>query len=196
MIYFTADNHFYHSNIIGSCARPFSNVNEMNKTMLDNWNKLITKNDDVYILGDFSYKGKTHDVNEILSRLNGKKYLIKGNHENYLCDPLFNQRAFEWVKDYFILKYEGIDFILFHYPILSWLKSNYNSIHLYGHVHNSGIKNAKFAEKLKLLEPCAINVGVDVNNFYPVSIKNIIKRVNIAIKEKLSLSIIKGEENE
>ena len=176
MIYFTADNHFYHGNIIGSCYRPFKDVNDMNKAMVERWNRYISANDEVYILGDFMYKGTGQQANVILSKLNGKKYLIKGNHEKYLEAPEFNLKAFEWIKDYFVLHHDGIEFVLFHFPMLSWHKSHRGSIHLYGHVHNSGEKDPKFGEKLKILGPKAINVGVDVNDFYPVSIKQIIKK--------------------
>ena len=185
MIYFTADNHFCHSNIIELCNRSFSDVNEMNNTMIDNWNSIVTKNDEVYILGDFAYKAKIHDINEILFRLKGRKYLVKGNHEKYLNDPLFDQNAFEWVNDYFILVYEKLEYVLFHYPMLSWYKSYHGSIHLYGHVNNSAEKHPDFAEKIKLLGSKAINVGVDVNDFYPVSIKQIQERVK-DVKDELN----------
>jgi len=116
MIYFTADNHFYHGNIIGSCDRPFANVNEMNKAMIDNWNSLITNNDEVYILGDFAYKASGNEVNYILSNLKGKKYLVKGNHEKYLTVSQFNTDHFEWIKDYYVLKHDGgLKLVLFHY---------------------------------------------------------------------------------
>jgi len=184
MIYFTADNHFCHGNIIGSCDRPFKDVYEMNKTMIEKWNSYVTDRDEIYILGDFLYKGTAKDANEILSRLKGKKYLVRGNHEKYLDDPMFNQRAFEWVKDYHVIKYEkGLHIVLSHYPMLSWYGSHHGSIHLYGHVHNSGIKYPDFGEKLEMLGPRAFNVGVDVNDFYPVSIKMIMDRVQQAKSE-------------
>jgi calcineurin-like phosphoesterase family protein len=184
MIYFTADTHFCHSNIIGSCERPFDNVVEMNRAMISNWNSYVTDRDDVYILGDFLYKGTGKEANDILAKLKGRKYLVKGNHEKYLDDPKFNCEAFQWVKDYHVLKLEGgTMIILFHYPVLSWHSSHHGSILLYGHVHNSGLKHPDFGEKLKLLGPNAINVGVDVNDFYPVSIKQILDKV-------------KGENNE
>jgi calcineurin-like phosphoesterase family protein len=178
MIYFTADNHFCHGNIIGSCGRPFKNVEEMNRVMIEKWNSYVTDIDDIYILGDFLYKGNGRDANDILSKLKGKKYLIKGNHEKYLDDPKFNDKAFQWVKDYHVLKLEGGRMIvLFHFPILSWAGSHHGSIHLYGHVHNSGIQHPEYGEKLKLLGSNAFNVGVDVNDFYPVSIKQILELV-------------------
>jgi len=175
MIYFTADNHFCHNNIISSCQRPFQDVNEMNKEMIDRWNSYVTQNDEVYILGDFLYKGSANEANNILAKLKGRKYLIRGNHEKYLSDTGFKQEAFEWVKDYHVFSYEGIEFVLFHYPMLSWHKSHRGSIHLYGHVHNSAEKNDEFAGKVKMLGNRAINVGVDVNDFYPFSIKKILE---------------------
>jgi calcineurin-like phosphoesterase family protein len=177
MIYFTADNHFCHFSIIKHCQRPFLDERVMNNEMIHRWNSVVKRNDEIYILGDFIYKGKGKDANEILSRLNGKKYLIKGNHEKYLDDKEFNYDAFEWVKDYYVLSAEDLKIVLFHFPILSWYNSHHNSIHLYGHVHNSGILYPEFGETLKVLGKRAINVGVDVNDFYPVSIYEIKQRV-------------------
>ena len=148
----------------------------MKKIMIERWNSIVTVNDEIYILGDFLYKGTAKEANIILSKLNGKKYLIKGNHEKYLDIRSFKQEAFEWVKDYHVLKYKGFEFILFHFPILLWHNSRLGSIHLYGHVHNKGIRNPVFEEKLKALGPKAFNVGVDVNNFYPVGINQIIAK--------------------
>ena len=183
MIYFTADNHFCHGNIIGSCCRPFKDVSEMNKEMIKRWNGYTTDRDEIYMLGDFLYKGTAREANNILSQLKGRKYLIRGNHDKYLDNPEFRQEAFEWIKDYYVLKYNGIEFVLFHYPILQWNKSRYGSIHLYGHVHNSGEAYPEFGEKLKVLGKNAVNVGVDVNNFYLVSVKQIINLVKKAKKE-------------
>jgi calcineurin-like phosphoesterase family protein len=179
MIYITADTHFCHGNIIGSCGRHFENVGEMNRALIENWNSYVTVRDEVYILGDFMYKGKGKDANNILSKLNGRKYLVKGNHEKYLTDPEFKQDAFEWIKDYHVLKYEGVKIVIFHYPMLSWDGSHRGSIHLYGHVHNNGERDPEFGEKLRLLGPRAFNVGVDVNGFYPVSIRTVIDKVKI-----------------
>lgn len=178
MIYFTADNHFCHANIIGLCDRPFKDVYEMNKTMIENWNSYVTDRDEIYVLGDFLYKGTAKDANEILSKLKGKKYLVRGNHDRYLDDPMFSQRAFEWMRDYYVLNHESTEIILFHYPIMQWHKSHRGSVHLYGHVHNSAEKHPEFGERLKSLGPRAINVGVDVNGFYPVSIKQVMDMVN------------------
>ena len=178
MIFFTADTHFCHDNIIFSCRRPFADVNEMNRVVIENWNSCVTEKDDIYILGDFLYRGKAKDANEILSKLNGRKYLIRGNHEKYLDDPLFKINAFKWVRDYYVLQLKGrVKIVLSHFPIASWDGSYHGSIHLYGHVHNSILKDQGIGEKLPIFGPRAINVGVDVNDFHPVSLNAILDKI-------------------
>jgi calcineurin-like phosphoesterase family protein len=165
MIYFTADQHYYHENIMKYSHRPFYTINDMNMTITKNWNNTIKPNDEVYILGDFAFT-TTENTNELLKNLNGRKYLIKGNHDRFLSDNKFDRTQFIWVKDYYILKYREQKIVLFHYPIYEWDCAFHGSIHLYGHVHNNEQMDRKNA----------FNVGVDVNNFTPISIEDIIKR--------------------
>jgi len=176
MIFFTADTHFCHSNIINLCGRPFAELEQMNNALVKNWNSCIKNDDEIYILGDFIFKGNGTDANNILRRLNGIKYLIKGNHDKFLEDETFDKSNFEWIKDYFVLDYKKIKIILFHYPIFEWQGYFGDAIHLYGHVHNCGNKIEE-QKRFKLLGKRAIIVGVDVNDFKPISIEKIIKMV-------------------
>ena len=82
MIYFTSDTHFNHTNIIRYCNRPFNCVDEMNNSLVQNWNKIITNNDVVYHLGDFAL-GMKEQANDIIKKLKGTIYLIRGNHDNW-----------------------------------------------------------------------------------------------------------------
>lgn len=175
IIYFTSDLHFCHSNIIKLSKRPFKNVEEMNNTLVQNWNSCISDDDEVYVLGDFSYRGSVQEVNTILKKLKGKKYLIKGNHDGFINDKAFDSKAFEWIRDYHILSYKEINLVLFHYPILEWQGFFGDSLHLYGHVHNS-TKDEKQRKRLDILGSRAINVGVDVNDYHPISIERLIKK--------------------
>ena len=170
MIYFTSDLHFYHKNIIKYAKRPFDSVEEMNEKLIKNWNNRIKSEDEVYILGDFTMKG-TEYAADILSKLKGKKYLIKGNHDNFVNQETFDNSLFEWVKDYFELQYNNQSFIMFHYPIEEWNHFFRGAIHLHGHQHNSPEYNILNEEKgLKKYD-----VGVDANYMKPVSIEEIIK---------------------
>ena len=82
MIYFTADHHFGHQNIIKHCNRPFGSVEEMDEELIMLWNKSVREKDIVYILGDLLFRNATSSE-EYLEKLNGKKYLIVGNHDKY-----------------------------------------------------------------------------------------------------------------
>lgn len=173
MIYFIADTHFKHENILRFSKRPFGTIEEHDQTLIDNWNTTVSETDEVYILGDLTLSHKGSDANQLLSQLNGKKYLIKGNHEKYLEDPEFDQSQYEWIKDYYTFDYSGVKFVLFHYPILEWDGFFKKSVQLYGHVHNTRLNYFK-----ETLDPRAINVGVDLIDFTPISISNIMKYFN------------------
>ena len=170
MIFFTSDQHFCHTNIIKMCDRPFADLDEMHGTLINNWNATVHKGDEVYILGDFQYKGNGQSATNILNKLSGKKYLIKGNHEKYLNSPQFDATLYEWVKDYHELVYKDARFILFHFPILEWAHYWRKSAHLYGHNHRPRKPVSEHWDKR------AINVGVDVNRFCPISAEAIYLR--------------------
>ncbi len=79
-IYVISDTHFNHKNIIDYCNRPFKDIDEMNNTIIYNWNRIVKKDDIVYHLGDF-FLGSKFDLKDIVDRLNGAIYLIRGNHD-------------------------------------------------------------------------------------------------------------------
>lgn len=172
MIYFTSDNHFYHKNIIKYENRPFADVDNMNQQMIKNWNQTVNPNDSVYILGDFAFTSG-YNANHLLAQLNGKKHLIKGNHDSFLKDNEFDRTKFEWIKDYYCLKHDGMKFILFHFPIAVWDCKHHGSIHLYGHIHSNKSDNHPLTYDLGK----AYNVGVDVNDFKPISIVDIMNKL-------------------
>ena len=166
MIWLTSDNHFHHEKIIQLEGRPFLSVEEMNETLIDRWNLLIKPKDDAYILGDLTLGSKKENI-ELFPKLNGKKYLIKGNHDRVTKDWY---EHFIWIKDYHELKAFKQTFILFHYPIYSWRKKEKGYIHLHGHTHG-GDSHPDFDHALKL------NVGVGLNNYYPLELEHIIEIV-------------------
>ena len=165
MNFYIADTHFFHKNIVKYCNRPFADVEEMNETLVANWNRKVRERDSVYILGDFAFcSGEM--ANELLDRLNGKKYLIRGNHDSFLGYSAFETSKFEWIKDYAKISDHNRTIVLFHYPIASWEKKHHGAIHLHGHTHNG--------EK-PLVEGLIYNVGVDVTDFKPITMKEILK---------------------
>ena len=130
----------------------------MDEEYIKRWNNKVKKGDEIYILGDLSfYKGE--GTNKILKRLNGMKFLIRGNHDHtYLDDKDFDPSLFVWIKDYHLVKDEGIPIVLFHYPIQTWDKKHYGSLHFYGHVHS----NKGTSHPMEYDIPNSYNVGIDV----------------------------------
>lgn len=147
MVYFTSDLHFYHKNIMSysPAFRSYADVDEMNKKLIELWNDTVTPEDTVYNLGDFSMCANTKKVIEIAKKLNGKHYLILGNHDY----PIKSDREklmqiikddgnklFEDIKEYKLLRTpEGV-FALSHFPMAGWEEQQRGSIMLYGHLHD------------------------------------------------------------
>jgi calcineurin-like phosphoesterase family protein len=169
MKYYIADLHLDHANIIKLCHRPFETIDAMNEALIKNWNARVKPNDEVWILGDFSWaRGKK--TNEFARRLNGHKFLITGNHDYFLDDPDFDYGLFDTVQDYAAIKDEGYNVILFHYPIAVWDRQHHGALHLYGHVHD----NTTTQHPLLFEIPNAYNVGVDVRDYEPKTLKEIL----------------------
>jgi calcineurin-like phosphoesterase family protein len=168
MIFFTADQHFGHQNIIRTCSRPFASAEEMDEALTRNWNAAVGPGDEVYILGDFTMK-PAPEAHRRLSALNGRKYLVVGNHDRFLKQFGPYAADLEWVKDYYVLMHGGRAFVLFHYPIAEWYGYFRGSIHLFGHIHNSPASAARVDAS-----GLAFNVGVDCRGFRPVSIEEIL----------------------
>ena len=80
MIYFIADTHFNHENIIKYCNRPFKNTEEMNEYIIKKWNSVVKSEDIVYHLGDVGF-GTIDELKKLLAKLNGTKILVMGNHD-------------------------------------------------------------------------------------------------------------------
>ena len=133
MKFYISDTHFDHFNIMHYDNRRFNTVEEMNAKMIENWNKVVTKDDEVFILGDFCWDKEPRWI-ELLEQLNGQKTLIQGNHD---ITPQKSRRLFADVKEYKVIDDNGRKVVLSHYPIPCFRNHFYGWYHLYGHVHIS-----------------------------------------------------------
>ena len=183
MIFFTSDLHLGHENSIEFKNRPFSGLEEMNQTLIHNINDIVDVSDELWILGDFSYKINKEQVRQLRRQILCKHvHLIYGNHDkDYSGDHIFQS-----VQHYKELKTDYGRFILFHYPIVEWNAAHYGSVHLHGHIHSTGEYNAEnlkksFADRFPVghapkhpeLKLRIYDVGVDANHYYPVSLEQI-----------------------
>lgn len=176
-VFFTADTHFYHANIIEFCHRPFRSVDDMNETLIANWNKVVGADDIVFHLGDFCL-GDSAKWNRLLDRLNGKIYLILGNHDLRNFRKSYAER-FESVAMQMHIEVDKQKICLNHYPFLCYDGSNVGVWQLFGHVHTNKNNTSNDAARLKMLFPTQYDVGVDNNDFTPASyaqVKEIIEK--------------------
>ena len=135
--FITSDLHFGHANIMKFCPvtrAGFKDVPHMDETMIQEWNRDVSPDDEVYILGDIAFHN-AQKATEIVRRLNGTKILIEGNHDvKTLNDPEFRS-CFKEVHKYLRMTHNGTVVCMFHFPILEWDQMHRGSVHFFGHVH-------------------------------------------------------------
>jgi len=155
MFWFTADQHLGHFKIIKYCRRPFSSKEEMNDTIITNWNRVVKPSDTIYILGDFALKIPVQEIRKLLKILNGKKFFILGDHDKQIwkCSDLLEE-----ITPLKKITIDNIPITLCHYCMRVWWKSHYNAFLCFAHSHG-------YLEAIGKSH----DVGVDNNNFTPIS---------------------------
>lgn len=169
VIYYTADLHFGHKNVIRFDSRPFIDVDEMDRYIIDMWNLRVKDDDHVYIVGDVSLNNSL-PVEKYLGQLKGHKHLIRGNHDGKL---LKNQKAmefFESVDDILEISDEGRRICICHYPMAEWPGYYRGAWHIYGHIHN----NKNEAYYIMKDKEKALNAGCCINNYMPVTFEELV----------------------
>lgn len=159
--FFTADSHFGHSTIIRTCARPFRSVSEMDHVMIERWNAVVGPDDRVFHLGDFCFKGSKL-ARKVLEKLRGDLILIRGNHDT---DGTVALDRWTGVHDLLEITSGGTRLVLCHYPLLEWPGCFRGAVHLHGHTHGRVPGTS-----------ARLDVGVDVWDFAPVTVEQIMTR--------------------
>lgn len=150
-IWLIGDTHFGHSRIIEYCGRPFSSAEQMDEILINNWNRCVRSDDDVFMLGDFALCGKARMI-ELGKTLKGRKTLILGNHDEASRNTYY-EAGFEYISKYPILIRE--DVVLSHYPI----QVDGQMLNLHGHTHKD------------MGKPRHICVSVECTNYAPIELK-------------------------
>ena len=170
-VFFTSDTHFGHGGALGLYRRPFASVAAMNGVLVERWNATVGSEDEVWHLGDFSIRQPQAVVAGLLDRLNGRKHLVSGNN-----DPPATTEELNWasVQPYAEITLDGVFLVLCHYPFRRWRRMDKGSLDLHGHCHG----------RLRP-QPRQVDVGVDVWDFRPVTLAEILTRRTAAPKPQL-----------
>lgn len=145
-VFFTSDTHFNHTNIIRFCNRPFKDVSHMNETIIANWNRVVGPEDIVFHLGDFCLGGSAEWIN-VLKRLNGKIYLISGNHDIKNLRQNYT-KYFEQITMQMYIEVDKQKIYLNHYPFLCYGGSYDDTWQLFGYPkeqYRKGCISAEYA---------------------------------------------------
>lgn len=154
-IYLIADTHFNHTKIIKYCDRPFNDVKEMNETIINNWNKVIGKDDIVYHLGDLGL-GSFDELKEIFDILNGKKYLVMRNHDLNRSKNFYLKLGF---IDVYKKQCQIGNLLLTHWPT----EVEDDTFNYYGHIHNK-------EENEHFLDGKHKCISLEKTNYMPIEI--------------------------
>jgi len=133
-IFFSADHHFGHKNIIKYCDRPWHDRDSMDDDLINLWNATVPEDGVVFYAGDFSFRG-TGETMAIMEQLNGTKHLIRGNHDTNVQEGVLKQ--FASILDYTAIHVEELSqhIVISHYPFRTWEKMHYGAWQLHGHSH-------------------------------------------------------------
>lgn len=133
-IWFTADTHFGHANIIKYSGRPFDSVEEMDERLIKAWNEVVRPNHVVWHLGDFNFKG-ARDTAYYRRRLAGDLHIVWGNHDDKCARRPEFRHLFGSAQEMKYLRVGGEKITLYHYAQRVWRNSHHGAWHLYGHSH-------------------------------------------------------------
>ena len=188
--WFTADTHFCHEHIVQFSHRPFRDAAEMNDVLIRRWNETVPEDGIVFHLGDFC-QGNSSDWNNIMSRLHGKIYLILGNHDVKNMRPGYAHR-FEQISEQMTISVGGQSIILNHNPFLCYGGSYRDVWQLFGHVHSGPLSTTGLdLPRLKMLFPLQYDVGMDNNDFRPVSFAEVKARIEAQVEDARAASGLK-----
>lgn len=163
-LWFTADLHLGHANIIKHCKRPFSSMEEMDAVLIDNINAVVSPGDRLFIVGDFcGQRRKAAMIQSYLSRINlnpEQIVLVLGNHD----DEKESRKVFRHVHERYTAKHEDQRIVLDHYALRVWNRSHHGTWHLYGHSHGNLADNP---------HSLSFDVGVDCHQFKPLNFNDV-----------------------
>lgn len=169
-VFFTSDLHFGHKNLCQGLRG--MTAEESDKLIIDNWNKVVTKRDLVYVLGDITMENQ-NDIPKYISQLNGRIILIGGNHDTKQCCDVYRKLGITVMG---CLKYKG--FICTHIPVHPYeLEQEDRQLlrgNIHGHVHRAGeIDGINYSPKTDY-GPLYYNVNTELHNYTPIAFDDIV----------------------
>lgn len=188
-IFFSSDQHFGHRNVLRFCGRPYKDEKEMGHALIDNWNSVVTNDDIVVSMGDFFWFNDSHSIKKCIDKLNGKEiYLVLGNHDKRESFRRVTDERFHIVDGitHIFLRCDDterwfqktFEIVCSHYPLMTWSHRDRGAINLFGHIHSGWLRSCDdYDQNLPLWMGQQLDVGVDNQNFTPVSFEDVLSQL-------------------
>ena len=190
MNYYIGDLHLGHENILihdaNNGCRKFTSIEEHDNLIIDNINKVVTPQDNLFFLGDVSWYNPDKTA-ELIETINCKnRFLVRGNHDRWAKDGRC-KKLFQGIYDIKQIEDSGKQIILCHFPMMMWNGQHRGTIHLYAHLHNTKEesdyqefieeldKRIKYRDGDRYKQLQAYNVGCMLWNYTPVTLKQILE---------------------
>ena len=189
-IFLTSDLHVGHANILRFCNRPFLDIKDMSKGLIENWNRVVEETDIVFDLGDMFWWDSRHDVRKFVDRLNGVIYKVPGNHDMDI------HRLFELCKTEKVTLLDDVnqvfvaglysekpskqlEFWVSHMPMATWPHFEH-APSFFGHIHSGPLSDnaVDVPGHDLLLKKNMYDVGVDNNDYTPIELRDALKKIN------------------
>lgn len=178
-LFLTSDDHFFHEGILKFCNRPFESNEHQTEELIRRWNEIVPKDGVVINHGDLCWTGSVDVIDRLVSRLNGAIHLVLGNHDlknrldRRIVAEIFEKKGGS-VSDMLttiVRKDNDQQILSCHYPLLFWPP---RMIMAHGHIHSG--PNSTSSE-IAPFHPMRVDVGVDNQNFYPISYIELMKLI-------------------
>ena len=152
-----SDTHFFHDNIVRYAGRPVNH----NHLMEDAWKQMVGEKDKIVHLGDVAF-GNKESLALLGPTLPGDKYLVLGNHDRR-GKKFYNDIGFTIIEP-FVMMYRGYDVAFSHEPLFDYTRGT-KSLNVHGHIHQREMDDPKY-----------INASVELTDYKPVQIENLLDR--------------------
>lgn len=156
-LFFTGDHHIGHGAILKHCNRPFKDLEDMKKCLIERWNAKVPVDADVMYLGDVAYRCSAAEIEDFFSKVNGKVFFLRGNHDGDVFENWHYRKYGSRIPDIWKIYRENQLIFMSHYAHRVWDRSHFGSFHLYAHSHGC---------LPDLVDQLSMDVGVDANPDY------------------------------
>ena len=184
-LFYTSDLHFGHRNVIRFCSRPVRDEKHMREVLIENWNRVVGKEDIVVDLGDLCWFDSNKEIQKIYKQLNGTIFQQMGNHDSKkgFREMPSHVKLVDDITMYLITLPDSptvYEVTASHFPLMTWSgRERSKSMNLFGHIHTTPHNMREGFDMDLPLHWNQYDVGTDNNNLTPIEFREILGKIGM-----------------